>query len=79
MADPLWTSGKARKARKERKLAKKVSKANYRVRYDLAFDGGGSSFDEYYRTRWGARVAAFFWVHFRSWGGSADLYNYPDK
>jgi len=44
------------------------------MEYNLAYDGGGSRFDVYYRTAFGARWSAFWHLHFRSWGGSARLY-----
>lgn len=45
----------------------------WRVDYSLAYDGGGSSFSQWYRTRRGARISAWWHMHVRSWGGSAKL------
>lgn len=47
----------------------------WRVEYDMTFDGGGSAWSQYYRTEFGARWSAFWWEHFRSWGGRATLHN----
>jgi len=47
----------------------------WRVEYDLAYDGGGSSWTAYYRTRWGAKFSAWWNVHVSSWGGSAVLFD----
>jgi hypothetical protein len=73
----LWRSSDKKQARHERRRLKKMARANYRVEYDLAYDGGGSAFEEYYKTALGARVAAFIHLHIRSWGGSAELYPHP--
>lgn len=77
MTKALWRSGETKKERRERALQKKTDRSNYRVHYDVAYDGGGSEFDEYYKTKLGARISAFFHLHFRSWGGSAELYPHP--
>lgn len=45
----------------------------WHVRYDLAYDGGGSRWDGYYRTLWGAKIAMIWNVRVASWGGSAIL------
>lgn len=45
-----------------------------RVEYDLAYDFGGSAWTGYYRTRWGAKIAAFVNLHITSWGGTARMY-----
>ena len=53
---------------------KDKSGRRWRVDYDLAYDGGGSGpFINYYRTRKGAKIAAFWNIHVSSWGGSAIL------
>ena len=41
--------------------------------YDLAYDGGGSRWHKFYRTRWGAHIARWWNLHVASWGGTADL------
>ena len=79
MSEIMWRSGDKKQARHDRWRHKKKARAHFRVLYDLAYDGGGSIFDEYYKTELGARVSAFFHLHFRSWGGSAELYPYPPK
>ena len=45
----------------------------WRVDYDLAYDGGGSRWHKYYRTRWGARISIWRNLNVSSWGGSAVL------
>jgi hypothetical protein len=45
------------------------------VRYDLVYDNGLFSWNDYYRTRWGAKIAAWWKYHFASWGGSAVLFD----
>ena len=78
MSDPLWVSGSKRKERKARKLERKKARANFVVEYDLAYEGGGSRWDGYYKTIWGARLDAFWQSHFpNSYGGSAEIYPYP--
>lgn len=77
MSEALWRSSDKKNAKHKRRRARKKRVANYRVEYDLAYDGGGSAFEEYYRTKIGARISAFFHLHVRSWGGSADLYPFP--
>ena len=62
--------------RRERRKARRQAKQEARpwaVRYDLAYDGGGSKWDGYYRTRFGAQLAAFWNVRIASWGGTAVL------
>ena len=59
-----------RKARRRR-----VEARRFRVHYDLAYDGGGSEWDGYYRTRAGAVLAIWWNRHVSSWGGSAELYD----
>lgn len=51
------------------------SHRKWRVDYHLANDGGGGRWSGYYRTKFGAKVAAFWNVKFASWGGSAVLRN----
>lgn len=43
------------------------------VVYELAYDGGGSDWWQYYRTRHGALVSAWWNLYITSWGGSATL------
>ncbi|ASR80121.1 hypothetical protein PQB77_gp60 [Arthrobacter phage Correa] len=45
----------------------------YLVQYDLIYDGGSSEFDRYYRTYFGARIAAFYHTKIGSWGGDVVL------
>ena len=77
MTEPLWRAGEKSAFRKELKLAKKKRLAKFVVEYDLAYDGGGCSWNGYYRTYSGARLAAFWNLHFGSWGGKAELFPYP--
>jgi len=77
MSEVLWRSSDKKQARKDRRRQKKMARSHFRMNYDLAYDGGGSVFDEYYKTELGARISAFFHLHFRSWGGSAELYPHP--
>ena len=51
------------------------SSRRWAVVYDLAYDGGGSDFVEFYRTKTGALVARWLHMNLRSWGGSAKLYD----
>lgn len=46
----------------------------WRVEYALAYDDGGAKWIGYYRTKFGARHAAFWHVNVRSWGGTAVLF-----
>lgn len=62
----------SREARLERRQSR-AEKRRYRVDYDLAYDGGSSEWSGYYRTRVGAKIAAWWNVHVSSWGGTADL------
>ena len=43
----------------------------WRVEYDLAYDGGGSAWTAYYRTRLGAVLARWWHYYLASWGGTA--------
>ena len=53
---------------------KDKSGRRFHVFYDLAYDmGGGGKWTGYYRTRLGAKIAAWWNVHLLSWGGTADL------
>ena len=61
-----------RKARQARRQVRREQR-RYRVAYDLLHDGGGGEWTGYYRTRVGARLAAWWNVHVSSWGGTADL------
>lgn len=71
MRERLYPSP-SREARLERRQLR-AEKRRYRVDYDLAYDGGGSEWSGSYRTRAGARVAAWWNVHVSSWGGTAVL------
>lgn len=57
---------------KERKV-RDVSHRRWRLDCHLAYDGGGSEWSDYYRTLWGAKIAAFMHHHVFSWGGSIEL------
>lgn len=50
-----------------------LSGRRWRVDYWLAYDGGGGEWSGYYRTRRGAKLAAWWNYHLASYGGSADL------
>lgn len=50
-----------------------LSHRRYRVRYDLAYDGGGAAWIGYYRTLRGARVAVWWNRNVASWGGIAEI------
>jgi len=58
----------------KRKGVKDKSHLPYKVVYRLAYDGGGSDFEQFYHTRLGAKFSAFLHQRFRSWGGTAVLY-----
>ena len=77
MTEPLWISGAKAADKKAWKLAKRKRRARFVVEYDLIYDGGGSFWRGYYRTYFGARVAAFWNLHFGSWGGKAELFTHP--
>lgn len=49
------------------------SERRWRVRYNLAYDGGGSDWVGCYRTLLGAKFAVWWNRNVASWGGSADL------
>jgi hypothetical protein len=51
----------------------------WRVDYDLAYEGGGTAFKQYYRTRQGAIFSAFFHKFVRSYGGTAILVHQPTE
>lgn len=57
---------------KERK-AKDRSHLRYRLDCDLAYDGGGSRWSSYHKTKIGAKISAWYHYHIASWGGSIDL------
>lgn len=71
MSEQLHPSPR-RALRKERRQARREMR-RWAVDYDLAYDGGGSTFTSYYRTRGGAKIAAFWNAHIASWGGTAVL------
>ena len=72
---PVWVHGANARDRRRARLEYRAATRRWRMHYDLAYDGGGSEFDQYYRTRFGARWSAFWHLHFRSWGGSAKLFD----
>lgn len=57
---------------KEKKV-KDVSHRRWRLDCELAYDGGGSKWHDYYRTLWGAKIAAWFHYHIASYGGHIEL------
>ena len=71
---PVWVHGAARDERLKRKREARQLR-RWRMEYDLIYDGGGSAFAVHYRTKLGARWSAFWHMHVRSWGGSAQLFD----
>lgn len=55
------------------KLFKEHTHRRWHVQYDLAYDGGGSKWTGYYRTKIVAYIAIYWNYYFASWGGSAVL------
>jgi hypothetical protein len=49
----------------------------WRVDFDLAYDGGGSAWTQYYWTKFGARFSMFWHKQIASWSGSAELTEVP--
>lgn len=45
------------------------------VHYNLAYDGGGSEWTKYYKTRTRARIAAFWHRNIATWGGTTKLFD----
>ena len=58
---------------------KDKSGRRYHVHYVLAYDGGAGEWTGYYRTKLGARIAAYWNYKVASWGGSADLTDMKGK
>lgn len=56
-----------------------VESRRWRLDCDLAYDGGGTSWKGYYKTRTGARLAAWWHYHYASWGGSIVLVDQEDS
>lgn len=50
-----------------------VSHRRYRLDIYLAYDGGGTGWSDYYRTLWGAKIAAWYHYHIASCGVSIKL------
>jgi len=69
----VWTHPKAR-YRRESAEVRRIRRRPFRVEYALAYDDGGGSFVQYYRTYFGGRWSAFWHIHVRSWGGTALMY-----
>jgi hypothetical protein len=66
---------KVKKSKKERATGRP-----WRVDYDLTYEGGGAAaFQQYYRTRQGAILSAFFHKFVRSYGGTAILFHQPTE
>lgn len=59
---------------KEKRIKDK-SYRPWRVEYYLVYDGGGVEWTGYYRSYAGAKIAAWWNYHVRSWGGRAALYD----
>jgi hypothetical protein len=57
---------------KEPKI-KDTTGRRFHVTYFLCYDLGSEEWVGYYRTKIGARIAAWWNVHIFSWGGTADL------
>lgn len=57
---------------RERKTRDK-SHRRWRMDAELAYDGGGGKWTDYYRTYLGARIAAFYHYHIASYGGSIEI------
>jgi hypothetical protein len=57
----------------------KVRHRRYEVRYDLAYDSGGSRWTGRYRTLLGARIAKSWNLNVVSWGGLAALVDLLDQ
>lgn len=57
---------------KERKV-RDVSHRRWRLDCELVYDGGGGKWRGYYRTLWGAKIAAWFHYHIASYGGHIGL------
>lgn len=51
------------------------SDRRWHVRYDLAYDGGGSQWVGYYRTFTGAKLAVWWNRNVASWGGTAAIFD----
>jgi len=45
------------------------------IKFDLIYDGGSDKWTQYYRTKIGARISAWWKYHISSWGGSANLFD----
>lgn len=73
MTEPLWRYGDKQASKETIRIFRRKQRARFCVEYDLVYDGGGSKSIGY----WGARFGAFLNLHFRSWGGSAELFPYP--
>lgn len=57
----------------KRRYKKDKSHRRWRLDAELAYDGGGSQWSEYYRTKTTAKIAAFWHYHIASWGGNIQL------
>lgn len=45
----------------------------WRVDFDLAYDGGGAAWTQYYKTKIGACFSMVWHKYVASWGGKAEL------
>lgn len=48
--------------------------AKWGVNFFLAYDGGGSEWTQFYRTKFGARFSMFWNKNIASWGGTTNLF-----
>ena len=64
MSETIYPKKKKRKPEKHRR---------WRVDYHLIYDGGGVEWSKQYRTRWGAKIAAWYNHYIASWGGAVTL------
>lgn len=55
------------------------SKRPWGIRFDLAYDSGGEEWTQYYRTKIGARISAWFQNYVASWGGTAIMFDNRKK
>lgn len=73
MSERLWPKPNT-EARQARRLQRSKLRP-YHVNYDLAYDSSSGQWTGHYRTKWGAKTAAWWNVHVSSWGGTATLTN----
>lgn len=54
-------------------MKKNEHTCRWRIYFDLAYDGGGASWTQYYWTKTGARFSRIWHLYIASWGGRAQL------